>query len=90
MRTSATALGAALLALLCPGSAAVAFLVLFQIRAAPLPFLRSYLLQRSARSHACQPPAQLVPGCYQLLMMDAHLLSLVTKAALVDPHCLVM
>ncbi len=64
MRKSLVALAGGLIVLICLGSAVVALLLLSQVRASPLPFLRSLVLQRQAKSQPCPPPAHLVSGTY--------------------------
>jgi hypothetical protein len=58
------AISVGLIALLCLGGALAGLFVLFQLRGSPLPFLRSFLVQRQAQNQSCQGPWQLVPGSY--------------------------
>ncbi|MCC6192580.1 MAG: hypothetical protein IT318_26440 [Anaerolineales bacterium] len=55
-----------MIVLLCLGATAAAFVFLCQVRAGPVSWLRSYAVQRSARSAACILPAQRVAGSYQV------------------------
>jgi hypothetical protein len=63
-RKAAAAISVGLIALLCLAGALAGLFVLFQLRASPLPFLRSLLVQRQAQSQACEGPWHLVPGSY--------------------------
>ncbi len=68
MRSKLIAIGATLIACLCLGTLTAAFALLFQVRASPLPFLRSLSVQRQAQSQPCpggQPPWRLVSGSYR-------------------------
>jgi hypothetical protein len=64
VRNAVLAIGAGLIAILCLGGAAAAFVLLSQVRGSPLPFLRSLTLQRQAQSQPCPAPSSLVPGTY--------------------------
>ena len=64
MRNKWVIIAAALLACLCLVGAFTAFVLLFQVRAVPLPFLRGLTMQRQAQGQACVIPARPVPGTY--------------------------
>ena len=58
-------LAAAALAVICLGAAAALLVLLFQVRANPLPFLRTQSLQTQALASACPPSGSVVPGSFQ-------------------------
>ena len=65
MNKTIVLLAVAALTVICLGAAVVMLVVAFQIRASPLPFLRTQSLQTQALASACPPSGSVVPGSFQ-------------------------